>query len=109
MSRKTVGNKDTKKWEALFEIESENFKCQGTWLNEDKDSSTFGAVNVIAGGLISCKAFVVNGSKGAFFSFPQTKSGGKYYSQVVPMSKDVAKELQELAIECGKEFDKLDK
>ena len=104
---RSIAKEGKKKFKALFEVSTDNFKAQGTWVNDDADASTYGAVNVIIADIISVKAFVINGKKGAFFSFPQTEKGGKYYSQVIPMDKDVASELSKLAEKCAKEFDAL--
>ena len=101
--------KKTKKetWKPLFEVESGDFMAQGTWVSDDADSTTYGAINLIVADLVAVKCFVIQGSKAPFISFPSHKSGKEYYNDVVPMSKEVAKELAELAQQCADAFEDL--
>lgn len=94
------------KWSPLFEIKSDNVTAQGTFKSEDTDGSFYGYVNLIFADLVCVKCSLIEGQYGAFFSFPSVKKGNEYYSQVVPMNKDIAKELQDLAKECAEEFDR---
>ena len=102
-----MAKKNTKKWTPLFEVESGDFKAQGTWASDDADSSTYGAINLIVADLVSVKCFVIQGKKAPFISFPSHKNGKEYYNDVVPMNKEVAKELAELAQECADAFEDL--
>ena len=112
MARRT-SDSEKKGFKALFEVETAindvKVVAQGTWANDDKEASLFGFINLIIDDFIAIKCSVVNG-KGdkPFLSFPQNKAkDGKYYSQVVPMSKEIASGLAELAEQCADSFDKL--
>ena len=106
MARTSNNRKENKTWSPLFEVETKNIKAQGTFKSADTEGAFYGYVNLIFGGLIAVKCSLIEGSNGAFISFPQTKKGKEYYSQVVPMNKDIAQEIQEIAKLCAKEFDK---
>lgn len=102
------GNKENKKWEPLFTIEyGDNYKAQGTYANKDDEGAFYGYINLIVCDLISIKCAVMEGKKGAFLSLPHNRSGKEYYNQVVPMSKEVAADFNEIAKLCAKEFDAL--
>ena len=106
MARKVNARKETK-WEPLFEVSTENLKAQGTFKSEKTDEAFYGYINLIFGDMVAVKCSLIEGSNGPFVSFPQTKKGKEYYSQVVPMSKEVAQEVQDIAKLCADAFDDL--
>lgn len=109
MARQTT-SKEKKGFKALFTVETEyegvKLVAQGTWANDDKDSSLYGFINLIVDDFVAIKCSVMNGEKGAFIAFPSNKKDGKYYSQIVPMSKEVAQAINDIAEHCAEEFDK---
>lgn len=105
MSR-TVNTRKETAWTPLFEVETEHLKAQGTYKSADTTKAFYGYINLIVLDYVSIKCSVIEGKNGAFISFPQNKSGDTYYSQVIPMNKDVAKEIDEIAKLCAIEFDK---
>ena len=102
------GKRETEKWEPLFTVEyGDNYKAQGTYANKDSEGAFYGYINLIICDLVSIKCAVMEGKNGAFLSLPQNKVGKEYYNQVVPMSKDVASDLNEIANVCAEEFNAL--
>lgn len=112
MARRTSDSEE-KGFTPLFEVETTiadtKVVAQGTWANDDKEASLYGFINLIISDVLAIKCSVVNG-KGdkPFLSFPQNKAkDGKYHSQVVPMNKEIAQGLSDLASHCADSFDNL--
>lgn len=110
MARRTAGD-EKKGFKPLFEFETIiqdiPVKVQGTWKNDDKEASLYGFINLIIGNILSIKCSVVNGKENEpFLSFPQNKAkDGTYYNQVIPVGKEVAAELKEIAGVAAEKFD----